>query len=216
MKINFFRIESMGMLSGINNYQDEMEALIIFIKKAEMDKILSQSNYDDLDVGELHANIDGARYEYEYNFPKFFRYSYIVLLFMITEKLLVKICNNLELRKNIQIGLNQLNGGIVERSKTYIHKLAMIDTNLNWTAIEELSIVRNCIVHTLGEFLDSRNSKRIKDLIELKKGLSHNNGFLLKQDELYIEQCYCKESAIKVRDFFNELFDLANIVAMTE
>ncbi len=143
-------------------------------------------------------------------FPRSQRYSFIVLLFLNLENLLTRFSDGIKKRDGHLIRANDLKGDIIARSRMYLHKIAKIPdlSQSIWEAIEDLSKVRNCIVHTLGEVALSSDQKRIRDIATQGTGLSIGNSDL-NDGFIVLEPAYCEKAVKDVYLLINDLFDKA-------
>jgi hypothetical protein len=95
---------------------------------------------------------------------------------------------------------------------TYVHKLAGISSGaVNWKRVEDLSVVRNCIVHTMGNVKDSRDKAHIQTMASANIGLAIGNEEFSNRDTLQISAEYCSRAVQDIQGFFDELFDAAGI-----
>lgn len=211
MVINFFRLETEGLFNGLADYLEKLEAQTPIIQQTEFEKVKEWAKQESIEWGQYDVAIDELRWNYEYYFPRSLRYSFIVLLFLVTEKQLSEFCRTLQKKHNLPIKPNELRGDSIERSKTYIHRLAGISSVVDWKRVEDLSVVRNCIVHTMGDINESRDRKRIHNLVSSDVGLSMGNNEFADKDTLQISAEYCSKAVRDMRTFFDQLFDAAGI-----
>jgi hypothetical protein len=212
MVINFFRIETEGLFRGLAEYHEKLEAQIPIIQQSEFEKVQEWSKNESVEYAEYDIAIDDLRWNYDYYFPRSLRYSFIVLLFLVVEKQLTEFCKTLQEEHNLSIKVGDLRGDISERAKIYIHKLGGIpDDKVNWKNVGDLSVVRNCIVHTMGDVNNSRDRIYIQNLISLNIGLSIGNEEFSERGKLQISAEYCTTAVQDIQFFFDELFDSAGM-----
>ena len=98
------------------------------------------------------AKVDFFTMRYNNDLIPLVRYSLIVLLDSLVEKLLCEFCGALQKEKGILISFNELKGSPVERAKTYLTKLGKIKIGhlKQWDDLAKLHKIRNCVVHSYG------------------------------------------------------------------
>ena len=209
MKIDFFRINTANIFRGLVEYQKTMEAQLPIIQQHEQSSIEVFKNHDLPDTIPYESMMEEYDWIYEYFFPRSLRYSFVVLLFLVIEHQLNQLCDEIQKRRNLPIRSSEMSGDALKRSKVYLQKVARVSIK-NWESLEDLSKVRNCIVHTLGKVELSKDAKHLNQLVKKNIGLaisgedSQEDGFLVVSAE------YC-ESAIRLaKQFFYEIFDAAD------
>lgn len=102
-----------------------------------------------------------------------------------------------------------MSGNALKRSKVYLDRMAGISTK-NWSDLEDLSKVRNCIVHALGKVEISKDEKHLRQLAKKNIGLSISGKDSQEEGYLVVSTDYC-ESAVRVaKKFFDEIFEAAD------
>jgi len=212
-RINLYRMQFDAVLGMLKDYQIELESQLTRMQKDEADRIHTiLKSIEDEDERYVNETIIGDEYHFTYEvmFPRSQRYSFVVLLFLNLENLLTRFSDGIKRRDGHQIRANDLKGDIIARSRMYLHKIANVPALPQdaWENIEDLSKVRNCIVHTLGEVSLSSDQKRILDIATQGIGLSIgdsdiNEGFIV------LEPIYCEKVVKDVSLLINELFDKA-------
>jgi hypothetical protein len=213
MTINFFRIEYESTIEMLSDYQNTMEIQLAEIQKNEKKRIKERLEEIGEDEDQYYSEsmlVEEYNYHYEVMFPRSLRYSFIVLLFLNLESMLNKFCDSVKKTKNISIRSKDLKGDSVERSRTYLHKVSAIPEieSVIWDNIEDLSKVRNCIVHTLGDVNLSNDQRRLRDIAIHGVGLTIGNnfpedGYIILSDE------YCKKGLSDISALIKEVFDKA-------
>lgn len=212
MIINFFRIETEGLFRSLADYHKKLEAQIPIIGKTEFEKIQEWAKQESVEYGEYDIAVDELKWEYEYYFPRSLRYSFIVLLYLVVEKQLTQLCKIIQAGDNLPIKANDLRGDIIERSKTYIHKVAGVSMNeVDWTKLSDLSVVRNCIVHTMGEIVESKDRAYLQKMVSANIGLSTGSDEFLDNNRLQLSKEYCSTAVHNMQVFFDQLFDAAGM-----
>ncbi len=212
MIINFFRIETEGLFRALAEYHEKLEAQMPIIQQSEFEKVQEWAKQESVEYAEYDVAIDELRWNYDYYFPRSLRYSFIVLLFLVVEKQLTEFCRTLQEEHNLSVKANDLRGDIIERVKVYVHKLGGIpDDKVNWKKVGDLSVVRNCIVYTMGDVKNSRDKVQIQSMISANIGLSIGNEEFSERDILQISAEYCSKSVKDIQVLFDELFDAAGM-----
>jgi hypothetical protein len=213
MKIDFFRADIESNLDMLRSYQHDMDNQLAKIQKEESDRIDAiLARIDDEGEREMYLASAGDEYHYthEVMFPRSHRYSFIVLLYLNLEDILTRFCERIKERDGRALRVSHLKGDIVERSKLYLHKFAEIPNipDQIWDSIDDLSKVRNCIVHTLGQVEPSRDRQRLHDLAKMGRGLSIGDADL-DRGRLVLEPVFCERAVSDVATLMEELFDKA-------
>ncbi len=214
LNINLFRIDCEGTIEMLRDYQITMETQLVQIQKQETARVTKLlGEIEDDDDHYIHQDIaaDEYHYTYEVMFPRSMRYSFIVLLFLNLEDLLNRFCDHIKERDNISIRSIKLKGDSVERSRTYLHRLARVPglDSAIWECIEDLSKVRNCIVHTLGKVDQSSDQMRIKDIAKQGIGLTIGDSDILESGQIVLTPDYCRKAVNDASVLIRELFDKA-------
>lgn len=209
MKIDFFRIETANIFHGLAEYQKAMEAQLPIIQQHEQSSIEAFRDHDLPNTLPYESMMEEYDWVYEYFFPRSLRYSFIVLLFLVTEHQLNQLCDVIQKRRNLPVQANEMGGDALKRSKVYLQKVAGLSIK-NWEYLEDLSKVRNCIVHALGKVELSKDEKHLKQLVKKNIGISisdedsQEEGFLVVSDE------YCASAVRFAKQVFEEIFDTAD------
>lgn len=209
MKIDFFRIETANIFHGLTEYQKTMEAQLPIIQEREQSSIEKFRDDNLRNALPYESMMEEYDWVYEYFFPRSLRYSFIVLLYLVIEHQLNQLCDEIKKRRNLPIRSNEMNGDALKRSKVYLQKVAGISIK-NWETLEDLSKVRNCIVHALGKVELSKDDKHLKLLVKKNIGLSISGKESQEEGFLIVNAEYC-ESAVRIAEqFFDEIFDAAD------
>ena len=145
-------------------------------------------------------------------YPLYLRYSFVVLIYLVLESQLNALCDDIKERKGIPIRATELRGDSnITRCKIYLQKLANL-SNIDdkyWETVEDISKVRNCIVHTLGKVELSRDRKRLHEIATENRGLSISNIDLSEQEVLVITPEYCQQAVRDVLMLLQKIFEAA-------
>lgn len=207
MKNNSFRFETMTLLSNLVNYQEKMESQKSHIQEMDREKILS---WPHLNPDDREGLLNGLSYQGSF-FERALRYSFIVLLHLVVENQLVQFCNELKEQRNLPIRSNEMSGDAIKRSKIYLQKVAGI-SNINWTPVEDLSKVRNCIVHAFGKVELSRDENYLRQMEARGNGLSITSWGVGFEEEgiLSPNSDFCTSAVRDATTFFEEVFEAAS------
>lgn len=140
----------------IDNHQEEY--------KAVMDKIENQpSLYSDLQLNHIQDSLVDRMIEIDRDFVQSFRASIITQLYSFLERTLIGACESYELNHNKEFGVDDLRGnGDFEKAKLFLTKSAKVDIKLlepNWSFLNNLRVLRNCIVHNNSTVFDNEKRK---------------------------------------------------------
>jgi hypothetical protein len=215
MKIEWFRSETESILHSLAEYQAVMETQLDTVQTNEQKRVRDwlrsiEFESDDWDV---ESSIARDEYEWTYNimFPKSLRYSFLVLLFLVLERQLIGLCDDIKDRQKLPIRANDLKGDTILRCKIYLQKLAgisRVDDQL-WVKVEDLSKVRNCIVHALGKIELSNDQRRLQELATNGHGISISGHESPEEGLLIITSEYCQQAINDVLEFFTAIFEAA-------
>lgn len=209
MKIDFFRIETTNIFHGLTEYQKTMEAQLPIIQEHEQSSIERFRDHDLPNILPYESMMEEYDWVYEYFFPRSLRYSFIVLLYLVIEHQLNHLCDEIKKRRNLPIRSNEMSGDALKRSKVYLEKVAGISIK-NWETLEDLSKVRNCIVHALGKVELSKDDKHLRLIVNKNIGLSISDEESQEEGFLIVSAEYC-EAAVRIAEqFFDEIFDAAD------
>jgi hypothetical protein len=141
-------------------------------------------------------------------FPTTLHYSFIVALYIHTESKLTYICNHIQNTRSLPLRLSHFNGSLIDRSKRYLVTYASLPiSNASWSVIDELSKVRDCIVHCNGNILLSRDVEFLTSICQNRHrkfiGTITRNG--IEGEWLSFSRNYCMKITADVRDFINSI-----------
>jgi hypothetical protein len=144
----------------------------------------------------------GHASSFQEELPMVMRYGHITAIYSATEHCLRSICKHLcEQNKSITVHISDLKRyPYIDASRTFLSKV--IDARIyDWTPIENISEIRNCIVHCNGYIEEARNRTKVESLIQKIQGLeiSHEN-------RLLIEAFFIDESYLKIQQLFETIF----------
>ena len=148
--------------------------------------------------------------QFEKSFVENFRYSFIVLIWLVIEDELKRVCLEIRSRKGLE-KIDWDRRGVIEQCKKILKKDTgiAIDTITHWHSICGLQKIRHCIVHTAG-YIDQLGNEKTKDY--LKRLVKKSPDLQLDYDQhLRITTKYCTLAVQNTKEFFLELFDNVDI-----
>jgi len=208
MIIDFFRIDTSNLLDGLSEYLEQLEAQIPAIQTNELKRLEAWAESEAVDPGEYDAAFDETRWTYDYFLPRSVRYSFVVLLYIVLENQLGLLCEEIRKRRNLNLQVTDFAGGGTKRTRKYLEKVVGIKS-IDWEMVEDLSKVRNCIVHTLGKVELSRDKERLNQLAQENIGISISNDEYADGGVILITPEYCALSLKNIRRLFDTIFDAA-------
>lgn len=208
MRSNDLRLQTERLLGLLAIYHVTMEGRIK--SQDSIDELGGESILDpEADLDDFENADEDPHETYYFEFARSLRYSFVVLLFMVIENTLNQLCELIRNSHHLAIRVTDLRGDAIERYKTYLHRLAAFPS-VNWSQLEDLAVVRNCLVHTLGHIEQSRDRDRLQRLVAEDKGIVVIND-LWRETTLIIKAKYCSYAITIAQEFFDALFDGAGI-----
>ncbi|MBI5028921.1 MAG: hypothetical protein HZB51_00160 [Chloroflexi bacterium] len=206
----WMQIEVESVLKHLAEYHKLVEATIA---KDMTDKTenLFQSE-DEYDPALFDVELDEAKWIYESYFPRFLRYSLIVTTVMILETQLAELCDVIKNKKGLAVRAKDLKGDTLSQCKKYLEDVAKVSLIQSlWDKVIDLSKVRNCIVHAMGDMELSNDRIRLRDLVKANQGLTTGDTVFsgLEKNTLYISPDYCMLSIENIRQVFEDIFKSA-------
>jgi hypothetical protein len=227
-KISFTRELTLATIDGIAQYYETVESQLQSAKKEERKRIQGMIQAMELDREDQMAEWDMAMQQHAMTFdmllPNLFRYSLIVLLFLVVENKLGELCRAVKnVRGNIPSPPCPRNN-VVNEYKKYLTKNAGI-SGLQWDKIHDLNKIRNCVVHASGKVKGFRYEPYLRQPARREMGLSISGDdydpeddlqpLYLDEDMLVLRPEYCKGAIKNIRDFFEELCDAVPLPRLT-
>jgi hypothetical protein len=148
-----------------------------------------------------------VRFSEEY--PKRLRYSFILQLFIALESRGKALCDEINKRnEKLLLRVSDLRGGgTLNGIKTFLSKVYPVPdvTDDQWRALDDLRVIRNCLVHKNGHIdLADKDAQRLTKIIAEEQGIDVSpDGYL------GIERCYCEKALRSVIAFFEVVFEKA-------
>jgi hypothetical protein len=215
----FFITENNERLKGLGDYLAIMDTQVTRIEAEQAKKLEEdlQSIPDSLSDEDQSSYIQWREDEYQLfqsTFAKSFRYSFIVLVWLVIEDELKRVCIEIQQRKGL-VPQKWKSNGIFDQCKSILKEVAgvSIEKIVHWSSICDLQKIRNCIVHTSGFVNASKDKEHLIKLIE-RKHLS------LQLDDydgrLQVSSEFCNESIQNTSDFFANVLESAGIKMVKE
>jgi len=213
--VDFFRSGTTSLLEELEGYQTAMEIRLEDMRKKALLELQSLQDITDPEERreEIHIANEQFQYTYEFAFPRFLRYSFVVLLFLSLESELDRLCDEITRRRSLTQRARDFKArGNIAKFREYFETVVGI-SQLNkalWQRVEDLSDVRNCIVHKSGKVTFDGKGKHIRDIIKKASGLSIGGEDYGQPDVLMIRTEYCEQAVADVDAFFDSLFEAAD------
>lgn len=213
--IDWTRAETTYTLGALSGYQQAMELQLVSAKKqaeSELNKWLESLGEGAFDEG-VPVEVYEHQHDYEFAFPRFLRYSFLVLLFFAVENQLNQVCDAIAHRRNLTLRVKDIRAsGTIATFRTYLQKVAELSDlgSTLWEPIMELADLRNCIVHALGKVPSEKEGERLRQIVKKTPGLSIGDEDYGQPDVLLITPEYCSQAVSMVDKFFDTLFEAAD------
>ncbi|MBI5301389.1 MAG: hypothetical protein HY868_04560 [Chloroflexi bacterium] len=161
---------------------------------------------------EMVEEIDSVKEIYENYFPHFLRYSLIVTIVMILETQMIRLCDKIKLDRGLSMRSKDLKGDTLNQCKRYLEDVANLSLEQSlWDHIVDLSKVRNCIVHAMGDIELSNDRNHLRELVRRNQGLRIGDTVFsgLEKNILDLSPEYCRRSIQNVLTLFDNIFKAA-------
>jgi hypothetical protein len=128
--------------------------------------------------------------------------SILVLLYSFLENAMNRLCKSLAKKNSYPLALSDLKGEGIARARNYLEKLAGADfksLNGEWSKLQFLNKIRNCIVHREGDVSISKDAS-------IAKTINTTPGFSLRNERLItVERDYIDASITTIESFLEKL-----------
>ena len=179
---------------SINRYKQQKETFLF--------EEVPEENY--AHVVEVHQGLDDESWDLQGIFCEYFpslqRRSALLTVCSYFEHELDKLCMLYQSEKSFKLALSDINGKGIDRSITYLEKVAGIDvhkTSNEWNHIKKIQNIRNVIVHQDGKLHDHQGNP-IKAAIDYINQVE----FLEGEDEVVVKKGFLKH----VVDIYKQYF----------
>ena len=179
-------------LEEFRQYTQEIE------EKFESDKAGLAQRYDEavasLSAEEANMADDYFSDEYytiEETFIGQYRKSTLVSLYSFLEHSMNSLCKHLKSKNQYTYALDDLAGNGIVRARSFLEKSAGADftaLNTEWSKLQTLNKVRNCIVHCEGD-VNASAHKSLAELVKNTQGLSLRSEYFIAVERTYINEC---------------------------
>jgi len=214
----FFRNLFLGTFNSLNDYYETVEAQLKSLKENDRKRIDDYIGKLELGDEETYAEWSVAMQEhtatYSMLYSNFFRYSFVILLFLALEDWLHRLC------LAVQDIKNHPNPLVQSKDMLRVYKQYLADTQISvddklWEVAHNLQKVRDCIVHTSGSVIRSRDEKHLRAMAQRKMGIkisSHvdrgdEKPLYLENNMLIIQPDYCKSTINNIKLLIEGLCD---------
>lgn len=210
-----FRNLSLAALDGLSDYFETMEQQLITIKESDRKRINKDIRELELNDEQRYAEWDAAfqTHTTTYNmlYTNFSRYSFVVLLLLVMNDWLHRLCLAVQDIKNPPNPVpSNLNG-----YKQYLTDAQVSVDDRLWEVAHNLQKVRDCIVHTSGNIIRSRDETHIRAMAQKKMGIKISSRIdrgdeeplYLEDNTLIIQPAYCKSTVNNIKLLIEELCD---------
>lgn len=219
----FFRNLSRATFNSLSEYHETMESTLGSMKEENRKRIeeglkkLKLS--DEEECREWDLAMQNHTATFDMLFANFFRYSFIVLLYLILEDWLYRLCVAVQDIKEYKKPLPTPSRDILNTYKEYLVKAGVKIDDGFWQDILDFNKVRNCITHNSGCVKRSRYEPRLRTMAQKAIGIKissyENRGEIeplyLENDMLIIEPQYCKSVIQDIKQLFEKLCDAASL-----
>jgi hypothetical protein len=224
IEISFTRDLTLSAIDGIALYHETVEMQLLAAKDAQRKQIHEMIRSMKLEGDEELAEWSIAMNEHRMNFdmllPNFFRYSCIVLLYLVVENKLGEICQAAYSQKKTNPPPKSPKHSVIKQYDKYISERLGI-VGLQWEHLYELNKVRNCIVHASGRVKGFYKEDDLRQLAMEGLGISisgqtedyHDDlePLYMEDDMLMIKSEYCQRTIRNIRTFFEVLCDAVSL-----
>ena len=221
---SYFRDLSLATFDGLNEYHGVMELQLKTLKVNDRKKIEDDIKKLDLSSEEGFEEWDLAMQNhiatFDMMYTNFFRYSFIILVFLAMEDWLHKLCLATQDVKGIT---NSPQKHSLEDYRKYLNEANICVSNKLWEVAYDLQKVRDCIVHTSGDVTCSRDEEYLRAMAQRNKDIKIYNSdnqldtgdeepLYLENDMLLIKSDYCESIIKNIKVLIEKLCDKVPIM----
>jgi hypothetical protein len=211
--MDMFPIMILSEFSAARSFLDEFSAAMPAARANAMERLSVQSreekwSYEDFDCARQDLECD-----FDYNMPRVMNRSFVVYLHSVVEHSLARIARDVHKRRGISLKPKEVNGPPIERTSTYLAKVAGIRVNEleDWQFLRDVARVRDVIVHRGGEIgEDAAERNRLRELCTRYAGLIDvsRGGWNEASSEIEFDTPFCRAATDRCYSFFRELTSL--------
>ena len=215
----FFRNLSAATFDSLTDYYEATESQLASIKDRDCKKIhedlLRLGLSGEEEYAEWNLAMQDHSAKYDMLFTNFFRYSFIVLLVIVFEDWLHRLCLGVEDIKHPVDAVPATGEDTVRKHRNYLRNAGVPVDNSLWDDVFDLVKIRHCIVHASGNIERSKYQQRLRDVAQKGVGLLisdhtyHNEltPLYLEPGMLMIEARFCRSTIAKIKALFAALCD---------
>jgi hypothetical protein len=213
--INFFVLDTFGLIDGARVYLEEMEKAIPSAEQRERERLrrlAHEQNWDWVEFDVQRQEIDGT---FTYWMPRVLTYSLVAYVHSIVEVRLFQLAQYLRKERNLTLKVSEIAGSQIERSRVYLTKVGglKLGSDPGWSTLRDLAFMRNIVVHRGGiQGTDSQTQQQIQQLIQRYAGKLSLLGKPESPDsQLIISPDLCTYFLDEIEGFFSRLFAAAGL-----
>jgi hypothetical protein len=217
----FFRNLSIAAIDSLKEYHTTFESQLKSIKDVERVRIEENLRRLNLAKGEAFAEwslaMDQHSAKYDMLFTNFFRYSFAVLVFLVFEDWLNRLCRAVKDIKLLDEPVPEPSRDIVKAYKEYLKRSGVHFEDRIWQIVLDFSQVRNCIVHTSGSVarVNPKRQHKLREIANRGIGIEISNyqnkyehvPLYLENDMLMIQPNYLELVISDIKSLLNMLCD---------
>lgn len=194
-------------LNAMERYIASFEGQLPSIVKQEEEKAFARIREERIHADDGEADlIRQELYDLTENvLPRFFRNAILVTLWSIFESAVIDIAKELQSEQNKAIGIDDIKGDFLERTKKYFHHVLNFPLNVSgkeWQRINMLRVIRNAIAHCNGRVENLAKDKDPKDLQRWEK---QNVGLTIEAGNLMFSKNFVQETYDCINSFLAHL-----------
>lgn len=212
---SFFPDLTMATLDGLAQYYETTESQLQHVKQKEYSQIISKIRSWKLSSEDEWTEWDIAMQEHtakhDMLFTNFFRYSFVVLLFLIVENKLRELC---EIVGKLKVKTPPAaKKDIMKQYKRFLEDAGVSIAQQVWESVHDLNKVRNCIVHASGNVARMAGEEYLRILARRDPSLAisgydyegNDSPLYLEENMLILAPDYCSHAVADVRRLFDDL-----------
>jgi len=216
MKVKFELavLKIQGRLDCARAYLEALEESLPHAKNVFAERLREKAEASAWPADEYYAEAGMLEHSFDDEIPGLASNAFIAYLHGIVEHGLTSVANRLGETRELPLKVNEISGSAIERSKTYLTKLAgiRIGNDVSWSGLRDLAKIRNIVLHAGGEIARPDLKEDIRRLqAQYPGGILLQEPWLGAPDEIRISLSFCKQMLTEVEQFFDWLFLLAGL-----
>jgi hypothetical protein len=210
----------LGAIHGAKDYYEIAEAQLEVTRDSNLERIAAEVKSlglgEEDEYNEWCLERQGHEATHEMLVPNYFRYSFLVLLYLVVEKQLKELCHSTKSERSIVAPVPEVRQGIVRAYERYLTEAAGL-VRLNWQPVHDLNRIRNCIVHDSGCVLNRSDETELRQIAARLSGVSISglgyrgiddlHPLYLDNHMLVIETSYCRQVTAEIESLFTAICD---------